>query len=103
MIALGSRLNDPATLKSSEPARGCRLAHVHPAAGEIGRRYPPDVATVADPSVAEVPAGLAPKRRHGTMRGAARRELGPQPGPVDTAEAMRVLNDRLRASPAPRR
>ena len=106
VIALGSRLNDPTTLKFSilqAPRPACRLVHIHPGAEELGRLYQADLPILADPN--EAARALAaippPARRHSTARMAARqgfdakRALPVQPGPVDMAQVMRVLNARL--------
>lgn len=104
IIALGSRLNDPTTMKHRliPPAGGAKLVHIHPGAEELGRLHQADLPILADPNLAAVAlAALPPRRRHGTARAqavvgwTAHVTLGPQPGPLDMAEVMRVLNARL--------
>jgi|TARA_R110002072_G_scaffold123048_23_gene258153 acetolactate synthase-1/2/3 large subunit len=107
VIALGSRLNDPTTLKHTilkAPKPAQTLVHIHPGAEELGRLYQADLAILADPNLAaQALADLPVCRRHGDARASARAgyaahsALSPQPGPVDMAEVMRVLNDRLPA------
>ena len=105
VIALGSRLNDPTTMKHSvlkAPQPGCKLVHIHPGAEELGRLYQADLPILADPNLAAVAlAALPATRRHSAVLAQARAgyvahvTLPPQPGPIDMAEVMRVLNARL--------
>jgi len=106
IIALGSRLNDPTTMKHRivPPFGGAKLVHIHPGAEELGRLHQADLPILADPNLAAVAmAALPVRRRHSAARAravagwAAHVTLGPQPGPVDMAEVMRVLNARLPA------
>jgi len=105
IIALGARLNDMATLKYTvikAPMPGCRLVHIYPDADELGKVYHADLAILSDPNEAALAlAKLPAARRHCNVRKALRdeylamRDLPPQPGPVDMAAVMAVLNDRL--------
>ncbi|MCW0001589.1 thiamine pyrophosphate-binding protein [Pararhizobium sp. YC-54] len=105
IIALGSRLNDPTTLKHTiiaAPKPACRLVQIHPGAEELGRLYQADLPILADPSLAAVAlAELRPTRLHTAATSkalagyTAHVSLPAQPGPVDMAEVMRVLNERL--------
>ena len=106
IIALGSRLNDPTTMKHRiiPPSPNARLVHIHPGAEELGRLYQADLPMLADPNLAAMAlADLPAIRRHSGARQIAvagwqaHVTLGPQPGPVDMAEVMRVLNARLPA------
>lgn len=105
IIALGSRLNDPTTMKHTiiaahKPA--CRLVHIHPGAEELGRLYQADLPILADPNLAAMALSeLSADRRHTTATAQAKAgyarglALPTQPGPVDMAEVMRALNERL--------
>lgn len=105
ILALGARLNDPTTLKFNvikAPSPEGRLVHVHPDPTELGRLYQPDLAIAADPSTTAIAlADLPVGKRHEAALQEAReaylkaRSLGPQPGPIDMAEVMRVMNERL--------
>ncbi|MGV8988340.1 MAG: thiamine pyrophosphate-dependent enzyme [Cypionkella sp.] len=105
VIALGSRLNDPTTLKHKvirAPQPDCTLVHIHPGAEELGRLYQADLPILADPNLAALAlAALPASKAHTTARSAARAaykerlDLPAQAGPVDMAEVMRVLNRRL--------
>ncbi|MDA1155336.1 MAG: thiamine pyrophosphate-binding protein [Proteobacteria bacterium] len=105
VIALGSRLNDPTTLKHTiirAPQPDCRLVHIHPGAEELGRLYQADLPILADPNLAALAlAALPVEKTHSMVRSAARvaykerLNLPVQAGPVDMAEVMRVLNLRL--------
>ncbi|MDX8443680.1 thiamine pyrophosphate-dependent enzyme [Mesorhizobium australafricanum] len=105
IIALGSRLNDPTTMKHTiipAPNPPCKLVHIHPGAEELGRLYQADLPILADPSLAATAlAELPAARRHTAATAnakasyAARLALPTQPGPVDMAHVMRVLNERL--------
>ncbi len=105
VIALGSRLNDPTTLKHSvikAPRPDCKLIHIHPGAEELGRLYQADLPILADPNLAAVAlADLPPVKTHGAQSRAARAAyetrlaIPVQAGPVDMADVMRVLNQRL--------
>lgn len=104
IIALGSRLNDPTTMKHRiiPPRPAAKLVHIHPGADELGRLHQADLPILADPNLAAMAlASLPPRRRHSTARAQAvtgwmaHVTLAPQPGPVDMAEVMRVLNAQL--------
>ncbi|MER8436849.1 thiamine pyrophosphate-binding protein [Mesorhizobium sp. M1312] len=105
VIALGSRLNDPTTLKHkiiAAPRPECQLVHIHPGAEELGRLYQADLPILADPSLAALALSeLRPTRIHTAATSdalagyTAHVTLPPQLGPVDMAEVMRVLNERL--------
>lgn len=102
ILAIGARLNDPTTLKFSilpAPIPDCRIVHVHPDPAELGRLYRTDLAIPADPSAAAVAmAQSRADRVHGSALATAReryvaaRTLRPQPGPVDMADVMEVMN-----------
>lgn len=105
VIALGSRLNDPTTLKFSifkAPLPACKLIHIHPGAEELGRLYQATLPILSDPNTAAVAlAALPAQKRHSAARAEARAgfdakiALPTQPGPVDMAQVMQVLNTRL--------
>ena len=106
IIALGARLNDGTTLKFSlieAPRPKCKLIHILPGPEELGRLYQADMIVTADPNsaacaLAELP--LEKKHTFSEVRSAylKMRELPVQPGPVDMAEVMRVLNSSLPAN-----
>lgn len=104
IIALGSRLNDPTTMKHRviPPRPNAKLVHIHPGAEELGRLHQADLPILADPNLAAVAlAALPATRRHSTARAQAvagwqaHVTLPPQPGPVDMADVMQILNTRL--------
>jgi acetolactate synthase-1/2/3 large subunit len=107
IIALGSRLNDPTTMKHRviPPVRQGLLVHIHPGAEELGRLHQADLPILSDPNLAAMAlADIAATRRHSAARAAAvagwraHVTLGVQAGPVDMAEVMRILNARLPAN-----
>jgi acetolactate synthase-1/2/3 large subunit len=103
IIALGARLNDGTTLKFSliqAPRPQCKLVHILPGPEELGRLYQADLSIVADPNtaacaLANLPVGKAHSADEARAEYLKMRDLAPQPGPVDMAEVMRVLNATL--------
>ena len=103
IIALGARLNDGTTLKFSlieAPSPYCKLVHLLPGPEELGRLYQADLSIVADPNAAAVELSELPARKihsfeQARMAFLEMRALPAQPGPVDMAEVMRVLNTLL--------
>lgn len=107
VLAIGTRLDDGTTLKGTlirGPVPETRLIHVHPGAEELGRFQQPDLAIQADETA--FAAALAALAAPGSLgRAAVCREtreayeamldLPRQPGPIDMAEVMRVLNRAL--------
>lgn len=95
-------MNDPTTMKHSAlkaPQPGCKLVHIHPGAAQFGRLYQADLPILADPNLAAAAlAALPVARRHFVVLAQAKAgyvahvNLPPQPGPIDMAEVMRVLN-----------
>ena len=103
VIALGARLNDGTTLKFSlieAPVPHCRLVHILPDPEELGRLYQSNINVVADPNSAAIALAKLPVIKRHSSDGARAdyldmRKLPAQPGPVDMAHVMKVLNARL--------
>jgi acetolactate synthase-1/2/3 large subunit len=74
IIALGSRLNDPTTMKHRviPPQPSAKLVHIHPGAEELGRLHQADLPILADPNLAALSlANLPATRRHSAARARA--------------------------------
>ncbi|MGE0802044.1 MAG: thiamine pyrophosphate-binding protein [Lautropia sp.] len=107
IVCVGSRMSETTTagytlLEVPRPRQ--RLVHVHPDAGELGRVYQADLAINADlPAFAAAVAGIeAPARipwsdRTRQARAAYEANLAPvpMPGPVNLAEIVAHLRERL--------
>lgn len=100
IIALGARLNDGTTLKFSlieAPRPQCKLVHILPGPEELGRLYQTDLSVVADPNAAAAALSDLPAQKVNSFEQARSaflrmRALPVQPGPVDMAEVMQILN-----------
>jgi acetolactate synthase I/II/III large subunit len=107
VVALGTRLDGMTTRGYSlveAPRPRQRLAHVYPAADELGTIYQPDLAVVSSPGAmlralaASPPAGAGPWAE---WTAAARREHlansvpQAQPGDLNLGEVVRTLRGRL--------
>lgn len=114
LIALGARLDEPTTggyTRPAAPSPAQSLIHIHPDAGELGRVYRADLAVTAaasraaaamraaleDGAWADMPSFSEAWRARGREAYEAWQQPRPCPGPVQLAQIVAWLRERLSA------